>query len=117
MSSRASPAEFNPKDWHVDLATDYVTYFPADLGFSVGLLPRDFEVDGLLPEDFVAEPVDFPAWGAIPDDDELARLCRIAAYLYCIRFIARLEKQVALNFKHQPDSEDSIHEIETDITT
>lgn len=95
MSSRANPAGLNLTDWHVDLATDYVTYFPADLGFSVGFLPRDFDIDGLSPDDFIAEPVHFPAWGAIPDDDELARLCRIAAYLYCIRFIARLEKQVA----------------------
>lgn len=95
MPSRASPAEFNPKDWHVCLATDYATYFPADLGFSVGFLPRDFSSDGLSPDDFIAEPVHYPAWGAIPDDDELARLCHIAAYLYAIRFIARLEKQVA----------------------
>jgi hypothetical protein len=44
------------RDWHVDLQTDYVTYFPADLGFSVGFLPRDFSSDGLSPDDFVAEP-------------------------------------------------------------
>jgi hypothetical protein len=87
--------DFDPKDFLVDLATDYVTYFPADLGFSVGFLPRDFEIDGLSPDDFVAEPVHYPAWGAIPDGAELARLCHIAAYLYAIRFIARLEKQVA----------------------
>jgi hypothetical protein len=61
MSSRASPAELNLKDWHVDLPTDYVTYFPADLGFSVGFLPRDFSSDSRSPDDFIAEPVHYPA--------------------------------------------------------
>jgi hypothetical protein len=94
MKSHASPEDdgFNPRDWYCDMATDYVSHFPTDIGFSVGFLPRDFEIDGLSPEDFVAEPVHFPAWGAIPDGDELARLSRIAAYLYAIRFIARLGK-------------------------
>jgi hypothetical protein len=115
MSSRASSAEFDLKDWHVDVVTDYVTYFPADLGFSVGFLPRDFDIDGLSSEDFVAEAIHFPAWGAIPDGAELARLCRIAAYLYAIRFIAGLERRGASDFRHRPISEDSTHAQENDV--
>jgi hypothetical protein len=95
MTSRASPAEFDSKDWHVDVACDYVAYFPADLGFSVGFLPRDFETDGLSPSDFVAQPIHFPAWGDILSSTELARLSRIAAYLFGIRFIAHLKRRAA----------------------
>lgn len=106
---------FDPKDWHVDLQTDYVIYFPADLGFAVGFFPRDFGIDGLSPDDFIAEPVHFPAWGTIPRNDKLARLSRIAAHLYAIRFLARVEKQAARDFQHWPIDEGSTHAQENDI--
>ena len=106
---------FDPKDFLVDLQTDYVTYFPADIGLSIGFLPRGFETDRLSPEDFIAEPVHFPAWGSVPSEEELARLCRIAAYLFAIRFIARLERRAVRGFPHRPTSEDSTHAQENDI--
>jgi len=116
MKSRGFEADdFDPKNFLVDIATDYVTYFPADLGFAVGFLPRDFEADGLSPDDFVAQPVHFPAWGEIPGHEDLARLSRIAAYLFAIRFLARLERRGARDFQHPPISEDSTHAHETDI--
>ena len=87
---------FDPKDWHVDLQTSYVTYFPADIGFSVGFLPRDFESDGLAAEDFIAEPVHFPAWGAVPNDRELARLCRIAATSFALRLRQSLQRRISV---------------------
>jgi hypothetical protein len=93
---------FNPKDWHVDVSTDYVTYFPADLGFSVGFLPRDFASDGLSTDDFVAEPVHFPAWGEVPGHDELVRLSHIAAVLFGTRFIAKLNAR-----RYSPEADDT----------
>jgi len=105
----------NPKDFLVDLQTDYVTYFPADLGFSVGFKSRDYASDGLSPEDFVAEPVHFAVWGEIPAPAELARLSRIAAHLFAIRFMARLKRQKARELQHRPINEDSRHDLETNI--
>jgi hypothetical protein len=107
----------NRKDFLVDLQIDYVTYFPADLGFAVGFLPRDFAADGLSPNDFVAEVVHWPAWGEIPGHAELVRLSRIAAHLFAVRFLAHLEKQAADDFQHHSVSEDSTHVQETDIAT
>jgi hypothetical protein len=110
--------DFHAADWHADISGrrfGYVTNFRYDLRFSVGFLPHDFETDGLSPDDFIAEAVHFPAWGEIPGDAELARLCRIAAYLFAIRFIARLERQMAHGFQHRPISEDSAHDLETNI--
>ena len=106
---------FNPTDWHICLATGYVTYFPGDLGLAVGTKPRDFKSDSLSPEDFVAEPVHFPAWGEMPTPAELARLSGIAAHLFATHFIVRLERQRARDSQHQPANEDSRHDLETDI--
>lgn len=80
---------FAPKDWHFDLSTDYATHFPSDIGFSISFSPRDFTTDGLSPEDFVAEPVHFPAWGAVPDDETLMQLCRTAARLFGEKLLQR----------------------------
>lgn len=103
---------FDPKDWHVDLQTDYVTHFPTDLGFSVGYLPRDLGSGGLSIEDFVAEPVHFPAWGDVPSDEELARLCQLAAYLFAVRFLARQKSLAARDLQHPFINEGSIHDEE-----
>lgn len=86
----SDPAGSDQGDWHIDLAIDYVTHVPTNIGFSVGFLPRDFESDGLSVHDFIAEPVDFPSWGEVPGYEELARLCHVAAILFAQRFIASL---------------------------
>lgn len=117
MSNSSVATDFNAlisNDFFVDLQTGYVTHFPVDLGFSVGF-SRDIESDGLSPDDFVADLVHFPAWGEIPAPAELARLSRIAACLFALRFIARLKKQSLRVSRHLPITEDSTHAPETDI--
>ena len=91
--------DFDPKDWHVDLQTDYVTHFPTDIGFAVGFFPRDFESDALALEDFAAEPVHFPASGDIPGTAELKRLSHIAATLFGLIYLAWLDQRN--QFTHQ----------------
>jgi len=117
MSSRGGSEDdnFDPAAWLVDLHTDYVTFFPADLGFAVGFLPRDFESDCLSPDDFIAEAVHFPAWGEVPAPPELARLSCIAAHLFAARSIARLERRAMRDLQHRSINKDSRHDLETNI--
>ena len=114
-----SAAISNPKNWVVDIATDYITFRPTDLdrslGFHVSIQLRDFSADRLSPDDFVAELMHWPASGEIPCEPELTRLCRIAAYLFAIHFLARLEKRIADDLHHRSINEDSTHDLETNV--
>lgn len=98
---------FVPNDWHIDIATGYVTFFPAHIGFSVRFRPRDFDSYSLSPDDYVAELIHFPAWGEIPSPAELARLSRIAAHLFAIRLLVHLERRAVRDAQHT--TEDSPH--------
>jgi hypothetical protein len=75
------------RNWHVDLACDYVTHFSSDIGLDISFKFRDYGMDKISREDFIAEPVHFPVWGAAPSHDVLERICRIAAALFARRYL------------------------------
>jgi hypothetical protein len=82
--------DFDPKDFLVDLQTDYVTHFPTDLGLSIGFLPRDFSSDRIYDwRDWQAEVMHWSNYLPPPDDATLARICERACQLYVEALKAR----------------------------
>jgi hypothetical protein len=86
--------DLRPKDFLVDVSTDYVTFFPADLGISIGfllrpagyagqVLPHDFSSDRIYDcRDWQAEVMHWSNWLPPPDDVTLARILTRASQLY-----------------------------------